>query len=81
MFTETAQIFIFGGDTNGIVSTEFVIGRSYMLTSFGNSQQKELDTPPMIINGRTLVPARAAAEAFDYNVEWDEATRTVYIYE
>jgi len=67
--------------TNGIVSTEFVIGRSYMLTSFGNSQQKELDTPPMIINGRTLVPARAAAEAFDYNVEWDEATRTVYIYE
>lgn len=38
-----------------------------------------LDTPPMIIDERTLVPARAVAEAFDLDVDWDGATQTVII--
>ncbi len=39
----------------------------------------EADVPPMIIDGRTLVPVRALAEALESNVEWDETTRTVTI--
>lgn len=38
-----------------------------------------LDAPPEIINGRTMIPARAIAEAFDCDVKWDSATRTVTI--
>ena len=39
----------------------------------------ELDVPPQIVNGHTLVPARAIAEALGGVVEWDEESRTVYI--
>jgi len=36
-----------------------------------------LDTPPIIDNGRTLVPMRAIFEALGAGVEWDGATSTV----
>ena len=39
----------------------------------------ELDVPPMIINGRTLVPARAVSEAIGKTVNWNGNTRTVII--
>jgi len=38
-----------------------------------------LDSPAVIIDGRTLVPARAVAEAFGCSVEWDANTKTVVI--
>jgi len=38
-----------------------------------------LETPPRLINSHTLVPIRAVAEAFNANVDWDNATRTVII--
>jgi len=44
-----------------------------------NDQELILDVPPLIINGRTLVPVRAVAEAFDADVEWDEEDRKVDI--
>lgn len=40
-----------------------------------------LDSPPIIVDSRTLVPIRAIAETLWMNVEWDGSTRTVYIYE
>ena len=36
----------------------------------------DTDTPPTIIDGRTLVPVRAIFEALGATVEWDNATRT-----
>ncbi len=44
-----------------------------------NGNNVTLDVAPTIINGRTMVPARAVAEAFNAKVEWDNATRTVII--
>ncbi|MGN0161951.1 MAG: copper amine oxidase N-terminal domain-containing protein [Candidatus Ornithomonoglobus sp.] len=38
-----------------------------------------LDVPPQIVDDRTLVPARAVAEAFGAAVEWDGDARTVII--
>ena len=37
----------------------------------------ELDQPPVIVNGRTLVPLRAIFEALGATVEWDGSTQTV----
>ncbi len=37
------------------------------------------DTPPQIINNRTLVPIRVISEALGINVEWDQDTRTVVL--
>ena len=39
----------------------------------------DLDVPPMIIGGRTLVPVRFIAEALDAAVEWDEQNNAVNI--
>lgn len=36
----------------------------------------ETDTPPTVIDGRTLVPVRAIFEAIGATVEWDSVTRT-----
>ncbi len=36
----------------------------------------ETDTPPAIVDGRTLVPVRAIFEAIGATVEWDNDTRT-----
>lgn len=44
-----------------------------------NGVTEELDAAPCIIDGRTLVPARAVSEAFDMNVDWDGNTKTVLI--
>lgn len=38
-----------------------------------------LDVPAQIISNRTLVPARAVAEAFNCKVDWDNDTKTVLI--
>lgn len=39
----------------------------------------KLDVPAEIMNGRTLVPARAVAEALGADVKWDAATKVVTI--
>ncbi|MDO5398504.1 MAG: copper amine oxidase N-terminal domain-containing protein [bacterium] len=44
-----------------------------------NSRSVTLDVPPQIIDNRTLVPARAAAEGFGADVVWNESERTVII--
>ncbi len=38
-----------------------------------------LDVPVQIIDGRTMVPARAVADALGCNVSWDAGTKTVII--
>ena len=39
----------------------------------------QLDVPPMLANGRTLVPLRAIAESFGAKVDWDGSAGTVTI--
>ncbi|PLX33943.1 MAG: hypothetical protein C0604_02595 [Clostridiales bacterium] len=39
----------------------------------------KFDTPPVIKDGRTLIPVRAVSEAFGASVAWDPALRTVTI--
>jgi len=44
-----------------------------------NSEIKTLDVSAMIVGGRTMVPARAIAEAFGCTVGWDGENRVVTI--
>ncbi|CFX40798.1 Copper amine oxidase-like, N-terminal [Syntrophomonas zehnderi OL-4] len=55
---------------------EMTIGSTVM---FINGQPQTIDTSPRISQGRTMLPARYAAENLGYNVTWDEATRSVFI--
>lgn len=38
-----------------------------------------LDIPARVVNDRTLIPIRAVAESFLYDVEWDDGSKTAYI--
>jgi len=52
------------------------IGDSFLTK---NGERIALDVPAKIVGGRTLVPARAVAESFGADVQWDGTTRTVTI--
>lgn len=43
------------------------------------TQTVTLDVPPVIVDSRTLVPARAISESLGLKVDWDNDTRTVII--
>ena len=38
-----------------------------------------IDVPPMIVNGRTLVPLRFIAETIGFEVSWNDYTQSVYL--
>ncbi|MCH5212444.1 MAG: hypothetical protein J1G06_05485, partial [Oscillospiraceae bacterium] len=44
-----------------------------------NGEIIEIDTPPVIVDDRTLVPARAVFETIGMEVDWKESDRTVFI--
>lgn len=39
-----------------------------------------IDVPPLIVGGRTMVPLKFIAETIGYDVEWDADTKTVYLF-
>ena len=45
----------------------------------GETASMEIDTTPVIINGRTMVPIAVISELFGYSTEWDAETKTVNI--
>lgn len=70
------------GETQTIIATKnnmTVTAKINDVNLYVGNEVKVLDVPPMIINDRTLVPARFVAEAFGANVEWDGTTQTVII--
>lgn len=44
-----------------------------------NGESVALDTPAMVIDSRTMVPARAVSESMGCDVKWDALTKTVII--
>ena len=44
-----------------------------------NGKDYTLDAPPIIVNGRTLVPVRFIAEGFNAEVNWDNKNQIVTI--
>lgn len=55
---------------------DIVIGAKSEISINVNGARLEMDQPPIIENGRTLVPLRAVAEALGCNVEWDNTAKT-----
>lgn len=68
----TTRVTVVQDDINVI----FTIGSNALIV---NDNITFIDTPPIIVNDRTLVPLRAVSEAFDCDVQWDGDTRTVTI--
>jgi iron complex transport system substrate-binding protein len=62
--------------TKGSLKIQLNIGYH---AAFKNGQRVILDTPPVIKNGRTLVPLRFISESFGLFIDWNNATKTVVI--
>lgn len=73
-WNEETKTVISKTDKKTVVMT---IGKHEMLT---NGEKVKLDVMPMIISGRTMVPARAATEAFGARVLWEAQSSTVKIF-
>jgi outer membrane protein TolC len=60
----------------GSTKVVFTIGST---TYTVNGAAKTMDVAPEITNGRTMLPARYAAEGLGYTAGWDSATQTVSV--
>lgn len=70
------------GETQTVTSQKGSTSVSLSIDSkimYKNGKAVTLDVPAQLVNDRTLVPARAIAEAFGCNVDWDNDTKTVNI--
>ncbi|KAB2336744.1 copper amine oxidase N-terminal domain-containing protein [Cytobacillus depressus] len=47
--------------------------------AYVNETEQKLDVPPLILNGRTLVPLRFIGENFNGQVDWNSSTKQVTI--
>ncbi len=76
-----ARLF-WDGETRTVTATReglvlsLTIGES---TAFVQGEPHEMDVPAYLAHGRTIIPARFAAESLGAKVSWDGATRTVTI--
>lgn len=59
-----------------VLADDIAIGAKSEISINVNGVKIEMDQPPIIENGRTLVPLRAVAEALGCNVEWDNTAKT-----
>ena len=60
----------------GGITLKMVIGSKIL---YDNGQPKQMDVAPLIREDRTYLPARWVAEAFGYEVKWDEKTQAVLV--
>lgn len=64
---------------------EIIIGNNFLKMQAGNmsylvnGEQKTMDVVPFIQNSRTYVPLRFIMEAFGFNVDWEQSSKTVTI--
>ncbi|HIU56769.1 MAG TPA: copper amine oxidase N-terminal domain-containing protein [Candidatus Ornithomonoglobus merdipullorum] len=49
------------------------------VTAYLNGTPQTLDTAPVIINDRTMLPIRFISESFRFEVEWEASTQTITI--
>lgn len=70
------------GDTRTVTAKKDGITVSMVIDDVNatkNGQMVVIDVPAQIANGRTLVPARFAAECFDLDVEWNGDMKKVLL--
>jgi len=62
---------------SSVSSAAAVVPRLYL----NGSPMDSAGPPPAIVNGSTYVPIRMVAEGMGYSVNWDNATKTVSVYD
>lgn len=82
IFEAMGMVVQWNSETNGAMafndkySLSFFVGEPYI---YVNNEVRHIDTAPVILNSRMLVPVRAVAEATGCGVDWDGETGRVLI--
>jgi len=71
--------FIAGLAAGLILATSSFVFAANPIKLIVNGSEIHPDVPPQIIDGRTLVPARALAEALGASVDWDGVENAVVV--
>lgn len=82
IFEAMGAIVQWDNDTQSAICTKGDIEVKMTIASptiYINNQASKMDTSPVVINGRTLAPARFVAESFGYKVDWDNENYIVKI--
>lgn len=80
LFEEMGAVVDWNGEDSSVSiklddnTVKLALGES---TAYINGTPTELDTPPALYSGRTLVPLRFISENLGYDVEWDDGV--IYI--
>lgn len=61
------------------ITVKLQVGSNTLVVSNGPGQGIAMDVSPVIKNSRTFLPARWVAEAFGFEVGWDDASQAVLI--
>ena len=67
------------GEKDGKKVSMIIDSNEITITENGGEEIVKIDQSPIIVEGRTMVPARFVAEAFDKIVSWDDIEKTVII--
>lgn len=78
---ETREISISNNENDNIKITLKSDNNIISISNNKNNFTKNisLDTPPRIINNRTMIPVRTVSELFNHKINWDSANRTIII--
>lgn len=82
IFEELGAVVLWEQETQTVTAyneAKFVKATINSNVMYVNGAEKTMDIAPMIVDNRTLVPARFVAEAFDCDVLWDADDMAVYI--
>ncbi len=71
---ETSEVFV----TYNNNTVSIIIGSK---TAKVNGENIQMQIPPKIINNKTMIPVRFIAEALNFDVQWDKASRYILIRE
>lgn len=61
-----------------IFSSNIIFADENTISVKVNGEYLTLDQPPIIENGRTLIPFRAVLEAMGINVDWNAENKTIF---
>jgi hypothetical protein len=68
--------YIFADEINDLLTIKLKIGSK---SAFVNEDQKVLDAPPIIQNGRTLVPLRFIGESLGADITYTKETQEIIL--
>ena len=82
IFEKMGAVVEWNGNTNSVICTkdDTVVKMTVnSMDMYINNQLTKMDISPVVIDGRTLAPARYVAEAFGADVQWSQKNNTVVI--